>query len=341
MGTSFKAVHSICNTLLGKLHNRKHIAPRCYKTATSDLSCFHQDQLENSCLDFNISKKFISSCQELTLSFSASIKKGEFVTIIGESGAGKTTLLRMLAGLTKPDSGSIHFGCTIWYDHRKKISINTQNRNVGMVFQDYTLFPHMTVYDNLLYGAGKNQSKLIDELLSITGLTMLSDRFPSSLSGGQKQRVAVLRSFVKKPQLLLLDEPMSALDDQTRALLQEEILRLHKMFKTTIIMVSHHTADTFLMSNRVMVLRNGIVDSIGTPEQILTPKISAKCLTSGVVTSVGSDGVLAVISVCIGNSISKITVSPDESARYKPGDCVSIAIKAFNPVIINRKESLS
>ncbi|MDZ4378071.1 MAG: ABC transporter ATP-binding protein, partial [Xanthomonadaceae bacterium] len=150
------------------------------------------------------------------------VAAGETVAIVGASGAGKSTLLRMLAGLSQPNSGRIVVDGEPWFDSAKKINLPPQQRAIGFVFQDYALFSNLTVRQNVAYAADKGQASWVVRLLAMTGLTELQDSLPARLSGGQKQRVALARALARKPKLLLLDEPLSALDGALRAQLQDE-----------------------------------------------------------------------------------------------------------------------
>ena len=168
------------------------------------------------------------------------IQEGELVTLYGPSGAGKTTVLRMLCGLSTPDEGRISVRGQPWLDSAKKINLKPQHRDIGIVFQDYALFPNLTVKENLRYALKQDQpDAIVNELLEMMELTNLHDKKPELLSGGQRQRVALARAIVRKPRILLLDEPMSALDTALRVKIQDYILRVHEQFKLTTILVSH------------------------------------------------------------------------------------------------------
>jgi molybdate transport system ATP-binding protein len=180
----------------------------------------------------------------MVLDLDLTIEKGQFVTLFGESGAGKTSTLRMLSGLLKPDSGTITVGNSTWFDSSRGIDLKPQQRKVGYVFQDYALFPNMTVLQNLEYALQKNQDNgKIRELLEFAELDELQHRSPETLSGGQKQRVALARALVQRPEILILDEPLSALDLKMRIKLQEYLLKVHKTYNLTTILVSHDIGE--------------------------------------------------------------------------------------------------
>ncbi|WP_343673192.1 ABC transporter ATP-binding protein [Chitinophaga sp.] len=206
----------------------------------------------------SLQKQLHTADGELLLHLDLALAKGKFVSLYGASGAGKTSILRMLAGFMQPDSGSISVEGTIWFDSSRKINIRPQRRNVGMVFQDYALFPNMTVRENIAFALKKHESmKIVDELLEVTGLTKLALRKPQGLSGGQKQRVALARAIAQRPALLLLDEPLSAIDRELRRSLQETLQEVHRRYHLTTIMVSHDVEEIVKLSDKVIHIANG------------------------------------------------------------------------------------
>ncbi len=221
-------------------------------------------------ININITKKLFGANGELNLKVNTKILQQEFVTIYGPSGAGKTSVIRMLGGLLEPDGGCIEVDNNIWFDKEKKINIKPQLRNIGIVFQEYSLFPNMTVRGNLEFALEKNQSKkIVDELLQLTELGKLQDKKPGLLSGGQKQRVALARALIRKPKLLLLDEPLSALDTEMQIRLQDYILQVHQQFNLTTILVSHDLNEVIKMSKRVLILEDGQIKKDGLPLDVL------------------------------------------------------------------------
>ena len=195
---------------------------------------------------------------------------GELVAFSGPSGSGKTTLLRILAGLLQPQRGKIRFFDQTWLDTVQHINLRPQERQAGIVFQDYALFPNMNVRQNLEYALQRGQDKtVIDELVAIMELEALLRQFPYQLSGGQQQRVALARALVRRPALLLLDEPLSALDSDLRARLQDYILEVHRLFKLTTILVSHDFQEIRKMADRMFRLENGRIVAEGGPEALL------------------------------------------------------------------------
>jgi len=221
-------------------------------------------------IEINVNRKLFGANGELNLTFDTTILQGEFVTIYGPSGAGKTSVLRMLAGLLKPDVGRISVEGNVWFDSAKSIHVRPQQRSIGIVFQDYSLFPNMTVRGNLEFGLQKGQAtKVVDDLIDLMELGNLHDKKPSILSGGQQQRVAVARALVRRPTLLLLDEPLSALDSVMQSKLQDYLLQIHEQFKLTTILVSHDISEVMKMSKRALILENGRVEKDGPPSEVL------------------------------------------------------------------------
>lgn len=200
--------------------------------------------------------------------FDLSVAKGEFVSFLGPSGCGKTTTLRMVAGFENPTSGSIRI------DGKDVTSIRPNQRNVGMVFQSYALFPNMSVAENVAFGlkiAKWPMSEIknrVQEMLAMIKLPQLAERYPFQLSGGQQQRVALARAIAVKPQVLLLDEPLSALDAKIRISLREEIRALQRQLGITTIYVTHDQEEALSMSDRIVVMNEGRVEQVGTPFEI-------------------------------------------------------------------------
>ncbi len=200
--------------------------------------------------------------------FSLSIEKGEFISLLGPSGCGKTTVLRMVGGFETPSAGAIRI------DGQDITGLKTSQRNIGMVFQAYALFPNLTVAQNVAFGlkvAGVDKRETADrvaEMLSMIGLADLGDRYPFQLSGGQQQRVALARALAVRPKVLLLDEPLSALDAKIRASLRREIRSIQQRLGITTIFVTHDQEEALSMSDRVVVMTGGRADQIGTPFDI-------------------------------------------------------------------------
>ena len=204
-----------------------------------------------------------------------SIEKGEFITFLGASGCGKTTTLRIIAGLEAPDSG------TVFLDGKDVTAVPPNQRDVNTVFQNYALFPHLNVEGNVGYGLKIKRvpkaeiKKKVAEILELVQLTGYEKRMPSELSGGQKQRVAIARALVNSPKLLLLDEPLGALDLKLRRTMQLELKRLQKKLGITFLYITHDQEEAINMSDRIVVMKDGRFEQIGTPDEIYNhPKTS-------------------------------------------------------------------
>ncbi|MGI4863889.1 MAG: ATP-binding cassette domain-containing protein [Janthinobacterium lividum] len=224
-------------------------------------------------IDFHLTKALHTAAGPRTLDVALTLAPGELVALSGPSGAGKTTLLRMLAGLTRPDSGFLKVQSQIWYDHAQRQWLPPQRRPLGFVFQDYALFPNMTVRENLAFAAeGQLDARRItDELLELLELTELAPRRPAALSGGQQQRVALARALARRPRLLLLDEPLSALDLPTRLRLQGALAEIHQQFELTTVLISHDPAEIARLADRVVELDLGQVLRVGPPVAVTAP----------------------------------------------------------------------
>ncbi len=192
--------------------------------------------------------------------------------LFGPSGCGKTTVLRCLAGLHRPQRGVIRLGSETWFDADKKICCSPQERDIGFLFQDYALFPHLTVSQNVGYGLNQlsavARQQRVGEMLSALKLTGLEARYPHQISGGQQQRAALARVLARRPQLLLLDEPLSAIDESLRAQLRTELRRVLTEFGIPVVLVTHDPAEAKELAHRVVVLGNGRVVQSGTIHEV-------------------------------------------------------------------------
>lgn len=248
-------------------------------------------------------KKSFTEGEAVLDNISLEISKGEFITLLGSSGCGKTTTLRIIAGLEQPDAGSV------WLDGREVTGLEPNQRNVNTVFQNYALFPHMNVAENIGYGLKLKKvpkseiRKKVSQMLELVQLEGYEKRKPSELSGGQKQRVAIARALVNNPKVLLLDEPLGALDLQLRRAMQIELKHLQKKLGITFIYITHDQEEAINMSDRIAVMRDGRIEQIGTPDEIYNhPK------TSYVATFVGNANILHGVAESIQgqNAIVKI-----------------------------------
>lgn len=286
-------------------------------------------------ISLDVTKSLLMAEGQTDLNVRLSLKKGSFTALTGRSGSGKTTVLRMIAGLTRPDRGTIRRGETVWYDSSKKINIPTRKRKTGFVFQQYALFPHMNVRENICFGApGKNKEK-VDFLLETMELGVLAPAYPANLSGGQKQRVALARALVAEPELLLLDEPLSSLDTGIREKLQLELLRIFKMFDLTVLMVSHDVKEMAKLASRVIILDGGRVSAGGKPEDLFFESMSKQgdSTYTAEVLKVFKTGAVYKIILCIGTNIKELFLKKYEAAGLKPGDKVLITNRPCSRII--------
>jgi molybdate transport system ATP-binding protein len=265
----------------------------------------------------------------MDLDINLDIKENDFIALTGESGSGKTTLLRILAGL-EDAKGFIKIGAKVWLED--KFNLSVQKREIGFVFQDYALFPNMSIEENLLFVS--KDRELANHLLEITELFELRKRLPNTLSGGQKQRVSLCRAFMNRPKLVLMDEPLSALDPYMRTKLQREILTLHKEFKTTTIMVSHDPSEIYRLSNRVIVLNRGKITRDGSAKDVLLKTTgSSKFSFQGEILEIVKVDVIYIAIIAIGQQIVEVVVSQNEAMSLKVGNIVNVSTKAFSPTV--------
>jgi molybdate transport system ATP-binding protein len=280
-------------------------------------------------MQLQLSKPLQGPLGTMQLDLSLRIEAKSFVVLTGPSGSGKTTLLRILAGLESAQ-GEITMNGAIWQQGQNVLP--PQQRNIGFMFQDYALFEHMSIEENLRFVA--NDPVLADELLEMTGLSALRQRRPQTLSGGQKQRVALCRALMRRPQLLLMDEPLSALDPTMRQQLQHDILLMHRNFGTTTIMVSHDPSEIYRMAERVIVLEYGKVVNDGSPKEVfLQTSGSQKFSFEGELLDIKAVDVIAIAVVAIGQQLVEVVLTPSEAAHFTPGQKVRVSTKAFMPTI--------
>jgi ABC-type sugar transport system ATPase subunit len=205
---------------------------------------------------------------------SLAVRPGEFFSLLGPSGCGKTTVLRLIAGLERPEEGEIYIGGQLVYSAAKGIFVPPGRRNLGMVFQNFALWPHMTVAENVAFPLRVRRvpeaecHRAVEAALSLLHLNGLGGRFPHELSGGQQQRVALARALVARPRLLLMDEPLSNLDANLRAAMRTELKRLHQESGATTLYVTHDHVEALTLSDRLAILRDGLVLQVGSPQEV-------------------------------------------------------------------------
>lgn len=290
----------------------------------------------------NISKQLLFSSGEKSLAVNVQLPQNKITAVWGESGAGKTTLLKMIAGLLKPDAGSIEINDAIWFDAKQKKNVSPQQRSIGFVFQDYALFPNMTVLQNLQYAAKqKEDTAFIYHLLEIASLQAFLHTKPARLSGGQQQRVALIRALVRKPEMLLLDEPLSALDTELRYQLHEALQQLQSELKFIAILVSHNKEEVCALSHHLIQLQEGEIIFEGTPQQAFSHFDSYNQLQlMAEVVSVKTNDNETLIEVKIGNQIQVLSINGDDTPNVKAGDEIEIdaADIVIKPSITNYKK---
>lgn len=247
-------------------------------------------------IKFHCQKSF----QNFYLNAKFEIADGEFIALYGKSGSGKSTILRLLAGFERPDSGEIFSEEQIYYN--KSTFLPPQKRNIGYLFQDYALFPNMSVIQNLLFA--KNDPKFAKELLELFELSQFYNANPNTLSGGQKQRIALARCLMRRPKLLLLDEPLSALDNAMRTKLQEYLIQIHKKYGMSIILVSHDKYEIYRLANRICCVESGKIIQTGTPKELfLSPNLGQNISLMATVLDISN----GVITCEHANQIYQIT----------------------------------
>lgn len=283
----------------------------------------------------SIRKALHASNGQMSFDVDLELEEGSFTAIQGKSGAGKTSLLRMIVGLMSPDSGSIQVNNETWFNSQSKTDLAIQKRKVGYVFQDYALFPNMTVIQNLQFAQDKKgNTSMVSDLVEVMELGDLQKVKPELLSGGQKQRVALARALVQKPKLLLLDEPLSALDFEIRQKLQAYILVAHKDFGLTTLMVTHDIAETLKMADYMLVLEEGKLVQKGKPADVLIDRsISGKFQFTGEIVAIKQEEIVSIISVLVGKELVRVISEQNESQNFSVGDKVLVASKAFNPIL--------
>ncbi|QDF99404.1 molybdenum ABC transporter ATP-binding protein [Azoarcus sp. DD4] len=304
----------------------------------------------SDCLQLHLTKALASADGKLTLDVSLRIARGESVALLGPSGSGKTTLLRMLAGLAPADSGHIQAFGTVWLDSARGIALPPRKRRAGLVFQDYALFPNMSARGNLRFALPRGRPPArADDLLDLVGLAGLADRHPAQLSGGQQQRLALARALAAEPELLLLDEPLSALDTRLRRELQDALLALRARHGTTTLLVTHDPAEAQKLADRAVVLEGGriVADTLpaglsgSSGESAATGDGRGPALSARVLARVtGTDGEARYRVDCGGQPLLVRTeggrpLTPGETVRLRPGEWIATPADA-DPTLIRQ-----
>ncbi len=260
----------------------------------------------NSDLDVNFERPFPGGAT-IRAAFHLSLAESSITVLFGPSGSGKTTVLRCLAGLDRPRAGTIRFGNHLWFDSVRGLCQPPQERKIGFLAQDYALFPHLNAHGNLAYGlrgqsAGERQAR-IAEMVSLFGLQGLENRYPAQLSGGQQQRVALARALIRRPELLLLDEPLSALDAPTREQLRPELRRWLRALATPALLVTHDRIEALALGDQVVILDEGTVRQTGS-----IPEVFAKPADLAVAQIVGVETVQPATVLSVADGLATVQV---------------------------------
>ena len=277
-------------------------------------------------IELNCKKSLNGADGKFELDVNLNVKKGEFIALYGKSGSGKTTLLRLIAGFETPDSGAIKAGGKTLFEGKNFAP--PQSRNIGFLFQDYALFPNMNVMKNLLFA--NNDLNLAHKLLDLVEMSSLENAAISQLSGGQKQRAALARALMRKPEILLLDEPLSALDNAMREKLQDYLAKIHAEFNMTTVLVSHDVAEIYKLASKVFVLENGKIAHVGSPSEIfLRHSGSQKFSLPAKILEISKRDAIYVAVVLVGQQLCEVALSAAEAANLRSDDEAVLSAKAF------------
>jgi len=291
----------------------------------------------NRGLRATLRKRLRSSEGLFEISLDLRIEPGSREALFGPSGCGKTSILRMLAGLLEPDEGRIELDGQLWFDSAAGVDLPPHRRRPGLVFQDHALFPHRTALQNIFDGvpSGPDRARLARDLLRRFELDGVADHHPRLLSGGQKQRVALARTLASCPPMLLLDEPLSALDAALRGRMLEEISSHVQDFPGPLLLVSHDLSEVWRLARRVHVLEKGAIVRSGAPQEVFAPgRASPRLRIPGTVLALEPSEGLVVLTASAGGEIVRAVVSPEEAAALRPGSPVLLAAKAFETLVL-------
>lgn len=269
------------------------------------------------------------------------IEKGEFLTILGPSGCGKTTTLRLIGGFEYPDSGGVYL------EGEDITELEPHERRLNMMFQDFALFPHMTVFENIRYGLRfgntkvQNQAQVVDDALNMIALSDKAQNKPHELSIGQRQRVALARALVRKPKVLLLDEPLSALDAKLRDSMQLELKQMQRETELTFVMVTHDQTEAMGMSDRIMLMQDGRVVQIGTPDDLYNkpanPYVADFFGASNIMTGVVKESAIDFTSIRFGEAVIKFNTN---GVSHSVGSSLTVSIRPEH-ILLQEQDSLA
>ena len=277
-------------------------------------------------MKIQIYKEFFKSSNQFFIDVDFSMKKGSFNALYGGSGSGKTSILNVISGIKYADKGKISISDIVWLDTENKINLPVNKRKIGVVFQNSVLFPHLSVYENILFSKDKNDSfDLMNELIELFSISDLLNYSTDILSGGQKQKVAIVRALIRNPDLLLLDEPFSAIDTEQRKQIQDSLLKAHQKLKFTALVISHDLEEVVRLSENIFMIENGKIVKEGSAFSLFENKDEQEFIKlSGIILSIERVEAVQKMKVLIGNEIHTIE---KEKTNHQIGDRVEIEAK--------------
>ncbi|MEO1434743.1 MAG: ATP-binding cassette domain-containing protein [Bacteroidota bacterium] len=290
-------------------------------------------------IEIRCTKQLMTASGLEVLRLDVALPIGKCIGVFGQSGIGKTTLLRLLAGLEKPDSGWIRFKDQVWSDENHFLP--PQERQVGLAAQEASLFPHLSVRQNMAFGMPKDlQPEMLSELLAIMGLEQLADQNPRRLSGGQQQRVSLARALLAQPQLLLLDEPFTGLDQAIKGQILNYVQTYRQKHHLSTIIVSHSIPDLYKLCDLVISMENHEARVVDTPERLFGgTNLTGSIRQHAEVLKMEPSGVVIILTVAIGQQIAKMVAHPEDLMGIQVGDLVLLETKSFSPILRKNQKS--
>ena len=286
-------------------------------------------------LAFSLRKQLGHGEHARAVELAVELAPAEVLALSGPSGVGKTTVLRMLAGLTTPDHGYIRFAGDCWYDSEQRQFRPTAQRSLGYVFQDYALFPHLSVRDNLRYGQRTRDERAVSHWLELMELSAEAARLPQQLSGGQKQRLALARALIGQPKLLLLDEPLSALDATLRREIQQRLALALREQPTTTILVSHDAGEIIRLAQRMVQLSPNQPARIGTPTEMLLGQLTpGRCVLHAELLALLPGDVMTTAVLSVGHDRITTLLPPAEASQLRLGQAVRLELNGTSANIV-------
>ncbi|MEM6724596.1 MAG: ATP-binding cassette domain-containing protein [Bacteroidota bacterium] len=284
-------------------------------------------------IQIQCTKNLMTASGPKVLELDLSLPSGKCIGIFGPSGIGKTTLIRLLAGLEEPDSGSIRFQDQVWVGLGQFVP--PQARKVGLAAQQAALFPNLTVRQNMAFGAPMGeQDPFINEWLNLSGLKQLANQYPTRLSGGQQQRVSLARALLAQPQLLLLDEPFTGLDQAIKQNILHFLNDHRQKENLSILLVSHSIPDLYKLCDLVIWMKEYRVIAVESPERIFgAANLTGSIRQYAEVLKIEPSGVVFIITVAIGQQIAKMVAHPEDLMGIQVGDLVQLETKSFSPIL--------